>query len=104
MKLRIYFKSFSKKPLNESLKFLMAQLSKIDNAKCYSVALPTRIKKFCVLRSPHMHKDSREEFEIRIYKRFIDISSPNIANIFSIFENFSLPSGVACFFGFIENN
>ena len=40
------------------------------------VPLPTRIQKFCVLRSPHVDKKSREQFEVRTHKRLIDIVEP----------------------------
>ncbi len=102
MKYRIYLKAFSKKIMNDSLQILFAKLGTLKNVKYYSIALPTRIKKFCVLRSPHINKDSREQFEIRILKRFVDITCEHPAELFSIFENFSLPAGIACFFGIIE--
>lgn len=40
------------------------------------IPLPTRINKFCVLRSPHVNKKSREQFEIRTHKRLLDILEP----------------------------
>ena len=59
------------------------------------VALPTKIKRFCVLRSPHIDKDSREHFELRIYKNFIDITteSPSIIDLLLKTE---VPAGVSC--------
>jgi small subunit ribosomal protein S10 len=66
------------------------------------VSLPTKIKRFCVLRSPHVDKDSREHFEIRIYKRFIDINtdSPSILDLLLKTE---LPSGVSCSLKVLQN-
>lgn len=101
MKLRIYLKSFSKKAINESIKELLALFAK-SNKSLVSISLPTRIKKFCVLRSPHVNKDSREEFEVRIYKKFIDIFVTNLNEISLLFTNFSFSSGVSCQFSILE--
>ena len=57
------------------------------------VPLPTRKKIYCVLRSPHVNKNSREHFEIRIHKRLIDILSPS-DDIINILKNLDVPSGV----------
>ncbi len=101
MKLRIYLKSFSKKAINESIKELLALFAK-SNKSLVSISLPTRIKKFCVLRSPHVNKDSREEFEVRIYKKFLDIFVTNLNEISLLFNNFSFSSGVSCQFSILE--
>ena len=50
-------------------------------------------KKFCVLRSPHIDKDSREHFEIRLYKKFIDLDV-NSSKIFDLLLTFKLPAGI----------
>jgi small subunit ribosomal protein S10 len=57
------------------------------------VPLPTRIEKFCVIRSPHIDKDSREQFEIRTHKRLIDILGPTTKTIDALTQ-LQLPSGV----------
>ncbi len=57
------------------------------------VPLPTRIEKFCVIRSPHIDKDSREQFEIRTHKRVIDIVGPTTKTIDALTQ-LQLPSGV----------
>jgi small subunit ribosomal protein S10 len=103
MKIRIYLKAFSKEAMNDGMEILISHIISLKNIKFYSVALPTRIKKFCVLRSPHVNKDSREEFEIRIFKRFLDINCDTIKELMPIFENFCFPAGVACFFSIINN-
>lgn len=51
------------------------------------VALPTRRRIYCVLRSPHVNKDSREHFEVRIHKRFIDVEFSSFKNLFRDFLN-----------------
>ena len=57
------------------------------------VPLPTHIKKFCVIRSPHVDKDSREQFEIRTHKRLIDIMDPTTKTIDAL-TTLNLPAGV----------
>ena len=57
------------------------------------VPLPTRIEKFCVIRSPFIDKDSQEQFEIRTHKRLIDVLEPNQKTI-SALMRLNLPAGV----------
>ena len=57
------------------------------------VPLPTEIKKFCVIRSPHIDKDSREQFEIRTHKRLVDILEPTPKTVDALMR-LQLPSGV----------
>lgn len=95
MKFRFFFKSFN----NEvSAKFAEEVKQTLEKTQCKVsgvIALPMRLKRFCVLRSPHIDKDSREHFEVRIYKRFIDVSSdsPGILNVLFKME---VPAGLAC--------
>lgn len=95
MKFRILLKSFDKSFINMASEQLSDTLVKSECEITGVVALPTRIKRFCVLRSPHVDKKSREHFELRIYKRFIDITtlSPSILDLLLKTE---LPSGVSC--------
>ena len=57
------------------------------------IPLPTAIEKFCVIRSPHIDKDSREQFEIRTHKRPIDILDPTSKTVDALMR-LQLPSGV----------
>jgi small subunit ribosomal protein S10 len=57
------------------------------------VPLPTEIKKFCVIRSPHVDKDSREQFEIRTHKRLIDIVEPTSKTVDALMR-LQVPAGV----------
>ena len=57
------------------------------------VPLPTTIKRFCVIRSPHIYKDSREHFEIRTHNRLIDIVEPSAGTIDSL-TRLNVPAGV----------
>ena len=58
------------------------------------VSLPTRKRIYCVLRSPHVDKDSREHFEIRIHKRILEIYHYSEVPIFDLLSEADLPSGV----------
>jgi len=57
------------------------------------VPLPNRIKKFCVLRSPHVNKGSQEQFEMRTHKRLLDIEDPTSQTIDALMK-LDLPAGV----------
>jgi small subunit ribosomal protein S10 len=58
------------------------------------IPLPTRIERFTVLRSPHIDRKSREQFEIRTHKRLIDILQPTGKTIEALNKGLSLPPGV----------
>ncbi len=75
-KLRIVLQSFSSFNLSESCsKIINLVLSQISNIRVFGpISLPTKKRSYCVLRSPHVNKDSREQFEIRRYKKIIEIS------------------------------
>ena len=57
------------------------------------IPLPTAIEKFCVIRSPHIDKDPREQFEIRTHKRLTDILDPTSKTVDALMR-LQLPSGV----------
>ena len=58
------------------------------------IPLPTRIERYTVLRSPHIDRKSREQFEIRTHKRLIDIMQPTGKTIEALNKGLSLPPGV----------
>ncbi|WP_171472869.1 30S ribosomal protein S10 [Frigoriglobus tundricola] len=58
------------------------------------IPLPTRIERYTVLRSPHIDRKSREQFEIRTHKRLIDIIKPNQKTIEALNKGLNLPPGV----------
>jgi small subunit ribosomal protein S10 len=95
MKIRLYLKSFESTLLVETSNNVINALSKIDCIYTPFIALPIKTKKFCVIRSPHIDKDSREQFEIMIHKRFIDIESHS-SDFFSSFLEIQIPAGVFC--------
>ena len=101
MRFRILLKSFDNELINLASQQLRLTLVKTECDLNGVVSLPTRIKRFCVLRSPHIDKDSREHFELRLYKRFMDLTttSPSILDLLLRTE---LPAGVSCSLKILE--
>lgn len=95
MKFRILLRSFDNDLIDIATQQLRGTLLKSECNLNGVVSLPTKIKRFCVLRSPHIDKDSREHFEIRLYKRFIDITITS-ASILDLLLKTELPAGVSC--------
>jgi len=69
-KIRVRLESFNQELLTTSCKKLIDLIENNDVAKFSLVSLPTEKRIYCVLRSPHVYKDSREHFEIRVHKKF----------------------------------
>lgn len=92
-KLRIRVRAYEHKILDLSVKQIMDTANRFDAAIVGPVPLPTEIKRWTVNRSTFVHKDAREQFEMRIHKRLIDILSPN-AKVIEALTNLNLPSGV----------
>ena len=95
IKFRLFLRSFNNDQIQLASKELLLTLSKTDSTVSGVVALPIKIKRFCVLRSPHVDKDSREHFEIRLYKRFMDITTTS-PTIFDFLLKTEIPAGVSC--------
>jgi small subunit ribosomal protein S10 len=92
-KIRIKIKSFDHELLEVAVSNIIEALGRAGASIVGPVPLPTKIKKYTVIRSPHVDKRSREQFEIRIHKRLIDILEPN-ESIIEELKKLSLPSGV----------
>jgi len=92
-KIRIYLKTYDHKILDQSAKKIIETAQKTGAKISGPIPLPTEINKFCVLRSPHINKDSREQFEMRTHKRLIDIHDPSPETVDSLLK-LDLPSGV----------
>ena len=92
-KLRIRVRAYEHKILDLSVKQIMDTANRFDANIVGPVPLPTEIKRWTVNRSTFVHKDAREQFEMRIHKRLIDILSPN-AKVIEALTNLNLPSGV----------
>jgi len=91
--LRIRVRAYESKILDSSVKQIMDTAVRHDAIIKGPVPLPTEIKKYTVNRSPFIYKNTREQFEIRVHKRLIDIVNPNAKTIEAL-TNLSLPSGV----------
>jgi len=75
-KIRIRLKAYDHKLLDQSAADIVDTTIKTGAKVVGPIPLPTRINKYCVLRSPHIDKKSREQFEIRTHKRLLDILEP----------------------------
>jgi small subunit ribosomal protein S10 len=91
--LRIRVRAYESKVLDASVKQIMDTATRYDANIVGPVPLPTEIKKYTVNRSPFIYKNTREQFEIRVHKRLIDIINPNAKTVESL-TNMTLPSGV----------
>ncbi len=92
-KLRIRVKAYEHKILDASLKQIMDTAIRYDVEFYGPIPLPTEIKKYTVNRASFVFKNAREQFEMRVHKRLIDILNPN-QKIIEALTNLSLPSGV----------
>jgi small subunit ribosomal protein S10 len=101
MKFRILLKSFDNELINLASEQLRSTLLKTECDLKGVVSLPVKIKRFCVLRSPHIDKDSREHFELRLYKRFIDLDA-NSPLILDALLKTELPAGINCSLKILE--
>jgi small subunit ribosomal protein S10 len=75
-RIRVCLKAFDHKLLDQSVQEIVDAVRRTGARMAGPIPLPTRINKFCVLRSPNIDKKSREQFEIRTHKRLIDILDP----------------------------
>ncbi len=92
-RIRIRLKAFDHKILDQSAQQIVDTAERMGAQVAGPVPLPTRIEKFCVIRSPHVDKDSREQFEIRTHKRLIDILEPTPKTVNALMS-LNLPAGV----------
>ena len=92
-KLRIRVSAYENKVLDASVKQIMDTALRYDASIKGPIPLPTEIKKYTVNRSSFIDKNSREQFEMRVHKRLIDILNPS-AKIIESLTNLNLPSGV----------
>jgi small subunit ribosomal protein S10 len=91
--LRIRVRAYENKILDASVKQIIDTATRYDAVVRGPIPLPTEIKKYTVNRSPFIYKNSREQFEMRVHKRLIDIENPSPKVIESL-TNLSMPSGV----------
>jgi small subunit ribosomal protein S10 len=93
-RLRIKVRAYEHKLLDTSVKQIIDTAMRYDAEIVGPVPLPTERKLYTVNRSSFVHKDAREQFEMRVHKRMIDIINPNQKVVESL-TNLSLPSGVS---------
>lgn len=92
-KIRIKIKAFDHKIIDKSTKTIIDTAER-SGAKIFGpIPLPTEKKKYTVNRSTFVHKDARDQYEMRVHKRLIDIVDPSAKTIEDL-TNLSLPSGV----------
>lgn len=92
-RLRIRVRAYEYKILDLSVKQIMDTALRYDAEILGPIPLPTEIKKYTVNRAAFVYKNAREQFEMRIHKRLIDILNPS-QKIIEALTNLSLPSGV----------
>jgi len=92
-RIRIRLKAYDSKVIDQSAKQILDTALRTGARVAGPIPLPTDKKGFTVLKGPHIHKDSREQFEMRTHKRLIDITEPTPKTIDSLM-NLNLPAGV----------
>ena len=92
-KIRIILRAFDHRVLDQSAGQIVEAAERTGAQVAGPIPLPTSIKRFCVIRSPHVHKDGREHFELRTHNRLIDIVEPSPKTIDSL-TRLNVPAGV----------
>jgi small subunit ribosomal protein S10 len=92
-KLRIRVRAYDSKILDTSVRQIIDTALRHDAKILGPVPLPTEIKKYTVNRASFVYKNAREQFEMRVHKRLIDIINPS-GKLIEALTNMSLPSGV----------
>jgi len=92
-KIRIRLKAYDHEIIDQSAKKIVETAKRTGARISGPVPLPTERNLYCVIRSPHIDKDSREHFEMRVHKRLIDIFDPTPKTIDSLMR-LDLPAGV----------
>ncbi len=92
-KIRIILKAFDHRILDLWAGQIVEAAERTGAQVAGPVPMPTTIKRFCVIRSPHIFKDSREHFELRTHNRLIDILEPSPKTIDSL-TRLNVPAGV----------
>ena len=92
-KIRIRLKGYDHEIVDQSTKLIVDTAQKTGAKVSGPIPLPTERNLYCVIRSPHKDKDSRDEFEMRTHKRLIDILDPSSSTVDSLMR-LDLPAGV----------
>ena len=92
-KIRVRLRAFDAELIDQSAKSIVQTVQKAGAKVSGPIPLPTKIQKVTVLRSPHVNKKSREQFEMRTHKRLIDIIEP-LVDVMDSLMKLELPAGV----------
>ena len=92
-KIRIKLKAYDHEIIDRSAKKIVETVENSGAKVSGPIPLPNKRNVYCVIRSPHVDKDSREHFEIRVHKRLIDIVDPTPKTV-DLLMRLSLPAGV----------
>ena len=92
-RIRIRMEAYDHGALDASAREIVEHAKRTNATVCGPIPLPTRIERFTVLRSPHIDKKSREQFEMRTHKRIIDIYEPTVRTIEAL-NRLVVPAGV----------
>jgi small subunit ribosomal protein S10 len=92
-KIRVRLRAFDAELIDQSAKSIVGAVTRAGARVSGPVPLPTKISKYTVLRSPHVNKKAREQFEMRTHKRLIDIINPTSDTIDALMK-LELPAGV----------
>jgi len=92
-KIRIKIRAYDHKVIDQSARQIVETVLRYGAKICGPIPLPTEIRKYTVNRSTFVHKDAREQYEMRVHKRIIDILSPN-PKVIDALMNLNLPAGV----------
>ena len=92
-RIRVRLRGFDVRLIDDSARGIVQTVQKAGAKVSGPIPLPTRINKYTVLSSPHVHKKSREQFEMRTHKRLIDIIDPT-PDVMDALMKLELPAGV----------
>lgn len=92
-KLRIYLKAYDHKLLDQSAKKVVETVKRAGSEVAGPMPMPTKIKRYTVLRSVHVNKDSREQFEMRVHRRMLEIKDSTQKTVAAL-TSINLPAGV----------
>ncbi|MFC1524970.1 30S ribosomal protein S10 [Planctomycetota bacterium] len=92
-KIRIRLEAYDSKLLDQSVKEIVDTIQRSGAKIVGPIPLPTKIERYTVLRSPHVDKKSREQFEIRTHKRIIDLLKPSAKTVEAL-RNMNMPAGL----------
>jgi len=92
-KIRVKLRAYDHKIIDNSARQIIESIRRAGSEAVGPIPLPTEIHKYTVNRSTFVHKDAREQFEMRIHKRLIEIPEPS-AKIIDTLQDLTLPAGV----------